>query len=183
MQDWNYIHAGCFELTLEISDNKWPNATEVRNFSFLFLPSSFDEEFFFHVLNSIIFFYIVPLVAWLRKCCIQFISIVSCIISATFFIVGFKISGFFISTTFSVLHNILIAVCWIILASYLILMDWWYLNVQLSTIWEYNRMSMLNVVATTVKVCIPVCFFYIPVFGGFLLSFSSCLENFFPIWE
>ncbi|WVY98575.1 hypothetical protein V8G54_030726 [Vigna mungo] len=28
MQDWNYIHAGCFELTLEISDNKWPNATE-----------------------------------------------------------------------------------------------------------------------------------------------------------
>uniref|UniRef100_A0A2P2M969 Peptidase M14 domain-containing protein n=1 Tax=Rhizophora mucronata TaxID=61149 RepID=A0A2P2M969_RHIMU len=30
MQDWNYIHAGCFELTLEISDNKWPNANEVR---------------------------------------------------------------------------------------------------------------------------------------------------------
>jgi len=29
MQDWNYIHAGCFELTLEISDNKWPNAAEV----------------------------------------------------------------------------------------------------------------------------------------------------------
>ncbi|CAJ1976895.1 unnamed protein product [Sphenostylis stenocarpa] len=28
MQDWNYIHAGCFELTLEVSDNKWPNATE-----------------------------------------------------------------------------------------------------------------------------------------------------------
>jgi carboxypeptidase D len=29
MQDWNYIHAGCFELTLEISDNKWPPAAEV----------------------------------------------------------------------------------------------------------------------------------------------------------
>ncbi|PIN14902.1 Metallocarboxypeptidase D [Handroanthus impetiginosus] len=29
MQDWNYIHHGCFELTLEISDNKWPNATEL----------------------------------------------------------------------------------------------------------------------------------------------------------
>ncbi|KAJ6735992.1 PROTEASE M14 CARBOXYPEPTIDASE [Salix viminalis] len=29
MQDWNYIHAGCFELTLEISDNKWPNANEL----------------------------------------------------------------------------------------------------------------------------------------------------------
>uniref|UniRef100_A0A803MTA0 Peptidase M14 domain-containing protein n=1 Tax=Chenopodium quinoa TaxID=63459 RepID=A0A803MTA0_CHEQI len=29
MQDWNYIHAGCFELTLEISDNKWPNASEL----------------------------------------------------------------------------------------------------------------------------------------------------------
>ncbi|KZV28947.1 carboxypeptidase D [Dorcoceras hygrometricum] len=29
MQDWNYIHFGCFELTLEISDNKWPNANEL----------------------------------------------------------------------------------------------------------------------------------------------------------
>ncbi|XP_057532033.1 carboxypeptidase SOL1 [Amaranthus tricolor] len=29
MQDWNYIHAGCFELTLEISDCKWPNASEL----------------------------------------------------------------------------------------------------------------------------------------------------------
>ncbi|XP_024022850.1 carboxypeptidase SOL1 isoform X2 [Morus notabilis] len=29
MQDWNYIHAGSFELTLEISDNKWPPANEL----------------------------------------------------------------------------------------------------------------------------------------------------------
>ncbi|KAF8025010.1 hypothetical protein BT93_F2000 [Corymbia citriodora subsp. variegata] len=29
MQDWNYIHGGCFELTLEVSDNKWPNASEL----------------------------------------------------------------------------------------------------------------------------------------------------------
>ncbi|CAN8235503.1 unnamed protein product [Cochlearia groenlandica] len=29
MQDWNYIHGGCFELTLEISDNKWPRASEL----------------------------------------------------------------------------------------------------------------------------------------------------------
>ncbi|CAI9771409.1 unnamed protein product [Fraxinus pennsylvanica] len=29
MQDWNYIHHGCFELTLEISDNKWPHASEL----------------------------------------------------------------------------------------------------------------------------------------------------------
>ncbi|KAJ8479602.1 hypothetical protein OPV22_023329 [Ensete ventricosum] len=29
MQDWNYIHGGCFELTLEISDNKWPQANEL----------------------------------------------------------------------------------------------------------------------------------------------------------
>ncbi|XP_038994472.1 carboxypeptidase SOL1-like isoform X3 [Hibiscus syriacus] len=29
MQDWNYIYGGCFELTLEITDNKWPNAMEL----------------------------------------------------------------------------------------------------------------------------------------------------------
>ncbi|XP_073284773.1 carboxypeptidase SOL1 isoform X1 [Primulina huaijiensis] len=29
MQDWNYIHFGCFELTLEISDNKWPSVNEL----------------------------------------------------------------------------------------------------------------------------------------------------------
>ncbi|KAL3619793.1 suppressor of los1-1 [Castilleja foliolosa] len=29
MQDWNYLHSGSFELTLEISDNKWPNASEL----------------------------------------------------------------------------------------------------------------------------------------------------------
>lgn len=29
MQDWNYIYGGCFELTLEISDNKWPKAKEL----------------------------------------------------------------------------------------------------------------------------------------------------------
>ncbi|CAN4081211.1 unnamed protein product [Withania somnifera] len=29
MLDWNYLYAGCFELTLEISDDKWPNASEL----------------------------------------------------------------------------------------------------------------------------------------------------------
>ncbi|KAL6213880.1 hypothetical protein ACLB2K_013319 [Fragaria x ananassa] len=29
MQDWNYIYGGCLELTLEISDNKWPPANEL----------------------------------------------------------------------------------------------------------------------------------------------------------
>ncbi|EPS68252.1 hypothetical protein M569_06519, partial [Genlisea aurea] len=29
MQDWNYIKYGCLELTLEISDNKWPHITEI----------------------------------------------------------------------------------------------------------------------------------------------------------
>ncbi|KAI4366834.1 hypothetical protein MLD38_022651 [Melastoma candidum] len=29
MQDYNYIHAGCLELTLEISDDKWPAASEL----------------------------------------------------------------------------------------------------------------------------------------------------------
>lgn len=46
MQDWNYIHAGCFELTLEISENKWPNANELptlweyNKMSFLNLAAS-----------------------------------------------------------------------------------------------------------------------------------------------
>ncbi|KAL6211323.1 hypothetical protein ACLB2K_016550 [Fragaria x ananassa] len=31
MQDWKYIYGGCLELTLEISDNKWPPANEVRH--------------------------------------------------------------------------------------------------------------------------------------------------------
>ncbi|KAG0495990.1 hypothetical protein HPP92_000681 [Vanilla planifolia] len=30
MQDWNYINRGCFELTLEISDEKWPKAVELQ---------------------------------------------------------------------------------------------------------------------------------------------------------
>lgn len=29
MQDWNYIYGGCLELTLEISDVKWPAAKEI----------------------------------------------------------------------------------------------------------------------------------------------------------
>ncbi|KAJ6836231.1 carboxypeptidase SOL1 [Iris pallida] len=29
MKDWNYIHGGCLELTLEISDDKWPRANEL----------------------------------------------------------------------------------------------------------------------------------------------------------
>ncbi|XP_062019626.1 carboxypeptidase SOL1 isoform X1 [Rosa rugosa] len=29
MQDWNYIYGGCLELTLEISENKWPTANEL----------------------------------------------------------------------------------------------------------------------------------------------------------
>ncbi|KAK3009558.1 hypothetical protein RJ639_013535 [Escallonia herrerae] len=31
MQDWNYIYGGCFELTLEVSDDKWPPANELHN--------------------------------------------------------------------------------------------------------------------------------------------------------
>lgn len=29
MQDWNYIHGGCLEVTLEISEDKWPEANEL----------------------------------------------------------------------------------------------------------------------------------------------------------
>ncbi|RRT40798.1 hypothetical protein B296_00051876 [Ensete ventricosum] len=42
MQDWNYIHGGCFELTLEISDNKWPQANEVSFESFIDDALCFD---------------------------------------------------------------------------------------------------------------------------------------------
>lgn len=31
MQDWNYIHGKCMDLTLEISENKWPLATELED--------------------------------------------------------------------------------------------------------------------------------------------------------
>lgn len=40
MQDWNYIHGGCFELTLEISDKKWPKASEVTNLIFLYVTAN-----------------------------------------------------------------------------------------------------------------------------------------------
>ncbi|KAB2031166.1 hypothetical protein ES319_D05G286600v1 [Gossypium barbadense] len=51
MQDWNYIYGGCFELTLEISDNKWPNAKELptiweyNKMSMLNLVASLVKEF------------------------------------------------------------------------------------------------------------------------------------------
>jgi hypothetical protein len=32
MQDWNYLHAGCFELTVELSDNKVPPKSQLDEF-------------------------------------------------------------------------------------------------------------------------------------------------------
>ena len=32
MQDWNYLHTNCFELTMEISCNKFPPEKELRHF-------------------------------------------------------------------------------------------------------------------------------------------------------
>ena len=32
MQDWNYIYAGCFELTVEMTCSKFPHASELRGF-------------------------------------------------------------------------------------------------------------------------------------------------------
>lgn len=29
MQDWNYIHGNCFEITLEMNDEKWPHFSKV----------------------------------------------------------------------------------------------------------------------------------------------------------
>jgi carboxypeptidase D len=29
MQDWNYLHGECLELTLEINEEKWPPASQV----------------------------------------------------------------------------------------------------------------------------------------------------------
>lgn len=32
MQDWNYVHAACLELTIELSNTKWPNARQLQFF-------------------------------------------------------------------------------------------------------------------------------------------------------
>lgn len=32
MQDWNYIHANCFELTLEVGCTKYPNAKQLKQY-------------------------------------------------------------------------------------------------------------------------------------------------------
>lgn len=81
MQDWNYIHFGCFELTLEISDDKWPDASEVR-------PQLSSHKHIFYHVNSVFFY----------------LDIIPCLL------------------------------------------------LQLPTIWDYNRMSMLNLVGSVIKV-------------------------------
>ncbi|KAG8377297.1 hypothetical protein BUALT_Bualt08G0014600 [Buddleja alternifolia] len=80
MQDWNYIHYGCFELTLEISDNKWPNASEVELLKSFVLRDS-----------------VVLKLGQMGTCLTALV------------------------------------------------------NMQLPTLWEYNRVSMLNLVASLVK--------------------------------
>ncbi len=32
MQDWNYLHTNCFEITLELGCHKYPNATDLANY-------------------------------------------------------------------------------------------------------------------------------------------------------
>jgi len=32
MQDWNYVNMSCFEITLEVSMEKWPNATDLPHY-------------------------------------------------------------------------------------------------------------------------------------------------------
>lgn len=29
MQDWNYLHAGCLDITIEVAENKWPPPEQV----------------------------------------------------------------------------------------------------------------------------------------------------------
>jgi len=32
MQDWNYLHSNCFEITVELGCHKYPNATDLPNY-------------------------------------------------------------------------------------------------------------------------------------------------------
>ena len=114
MQDWNYIHAGCFELTLEISDNKWPNANEVR---FCF-PSCIRVYLSEHHPCPPTFLHSLP----------------------------------------SYSHPILNLSC--------------HVPGQIPTLWEYNKMSLLNLAASLVKVHCSVAIDFLPCIN--MLVFFSC---------
>ncbi|KAK6940057.1 Peptidase M14, carboxypeptidase A, partial [Dillenia turbinata] len=177
MQDWNYIHAGCFELTLEISDNKWPNASEVR------LPLS---SLLFDIPHAIEGLKLVALPSYPSPILRTRIKNTSPIllnigdryfskvysdgkknrtmkkkmvvggdvdvdqrwvnISNMKYVVGL-VAGLNACLRFSNLARVIYSVirsCCIILLSFDLL-------VQLATLWEYNRLSMLNLVASLVK--------------------------------
>ncbi|KAH9626049.1 hypothetical protein KSS87_000369 [Heliosperma pusillum] len=132
MQDWNYIHAGCLELTLEISDNKWPNASEGGN------VAGSNQN-----------------VQDVQSQSVPQLLICETSLSSGFGTEGFSRRGWIPAAVWEDGCGGMVAVFPDVVygggSGSGEVVVWWPGGFMLPTIWEYNRMSMLNLVAAVAK--------------------------------